>query len=55
LSDRRDVAWGPQPETFGNAAVWVLPNPSGRNRAFSLEQLVEAYRQLCVAAGARLL
>lgn len=54
LSDRRDVAWGPQPETFGNAAVWVLPNPSGRNRAFSLEQLVEAYRQLCVAAGARL-
>ena len=53
LSAQRDVTWGPQSKTFGNAAVWVLPNPSGRNRAFSLEQLVEAYRQLCVAAGAR--
>jgi len=25
----------------------VLPNPSGRNLAFNLEQLVQAYRQLC--------
>ncbi|WP_408597157.1 G/U mismatch-specific DNA glycosylase [Pseudomonas sp. PLMAX] len=54
LSAQRDVAWGPQPKTFGNAAVWVLPNPSGRNRAFTLEQLVDSYRQLYVAAGARL-
>ena len=54
LSGQRDVAWGAQPKTFGNAAVWVLPNPSGRNRAFTLEQLVDAYRQLYVAAGARL-
>jgi G:T/U-mismatch repair DNA glycosylase len=30
---------------FG-AAIWVLPNPSGRNRGFGLEALVEAYRQL---------
>lgn len=51
LSDQRDVAWGPQSKTFGNAAVWVLPNPSGRNRAFSLDQLVVAYRQLRSAAG----
>jgi TDG/mug DNA glycosylase family protein len=54
LSAQRDVAWGPQPKTFGDAAVWVLPNPSGRNRAFSLEQLVDAYRQLYVTAGAPL-
>ncbi|MDD2103190.1 G/U mismatch-specific DNA glycosylase [Pseudomonas putida] len=54
LSAQRDFAWGPQPKTFGNAAVWVLPNPSGRNRAFTLEQLVDSYRQLYVAAGARL-
>jgi TDG/mug DNA glycosylase family protein len=46
LSGQRDVAWGLQPRTFGNASVWVLPNPSGRNRAFTLEQLVDAYRQL---------
>jgi len=46
LSDRREIAWGPQPAAFGGAAAWVLPNPSGRNRAFSLEQLVGAYREL---------
>jgi len=46
LSGRRDIAWGAQPATLGGAAVWVLPNPSGRNRAFSLDQLVSAYRQL---------
>jgi mismatch-specific thymine-DNA glycosylase len=45
LSDQREIAWGPQPLPFGNAAVWVLPNPSGRNRAFTLDQLVNAYRQ----------
>jgi TDG/mug DNA glycosylase family protein len=28
------------------AAIWVVPNPSGRNRAFALDRLIEAYRQL---------
>ena len=46
LSGRREIVWGAQPMTLGGAAVWVLPNPSGRNRAFSLDQLVGAYRQL---------
>ncbi len=46
LSGQREIAWGYQPVTFGGAAVWVLPNPSGRNRAFSLDQLVSAYREL---------
>ena len=50
LSGRREIAWGSQPAALGGAAVWVLPNPSGRNRAFSLEQLVSAYRQLYRAA-----
>ncbi|MCW8278115.1 G/U mismatch-specific DNA glycosylase [Pseudomonas sp. PCH199] len=45
-----EVAWGLQAKTFGNAAVWVLPNPSGRNRAFSLDQLVDAYSVLRLAA-----
>ncbi|RAI65451.1 G/U mismatch-specific DNA glycosylase [Pseudomonas fluorescens] len=49
LSGERDIAWGLQPKTFGNASVWVLPNPSGRNRGFSLEQLVSAYRELRLA------
>lgn len=51
LSGQRDVAWGRQTKTFGNASVWILPNPSGRNLAFSLEQLVSAYRELYVAMG----
>ena len=50
LSGQREVAWGLQPKTFGGASVWVLPNPSGRNLAFSLDQLVEAYRPLSLAA-----
>jgi TDG/mug DNA glycosylase family protein len=29
-----------------DAVVWMLPNPSGRNRAFALDTLVDAYRQL---------
>lgn len=45
---RRDVAWGRQAQPFGGAIAWVLPNPSGRNLAFSLDALVQAYRELAV-------
>ena len=45
------VAWGSQRERFGGASVWVLPNPSGLNRAFPLDALVEAYRALRLAAA----
>jgi double-stranded uracil-DNA glycosylase len=53
LSGRREIAWGSQPATVGGAPVWVLPNPSGRNRAFTLDQLVETYHRLYLAAGRR--
>lgn len=46
LSGQRDIAWGSQPTRMKGAAIWILPNPSGRNRAFALDRLVEAYRQL---------
>ena len=46
LSGQRDIAWGLQPARMEGATVWILPNPSGRNRAFGLDHLVEAYRQL---------
>lgn len=46
IMNRRDVTWGRQPETIGTTAIWVLPNPSGRNLGFSLTELVEAYSQL---------
>jgi TDG/mug DNA glycosylase family protein len=52
LSGQKVVTWGAQARTFGGAHVWVLPNPSGRNLAFNLQQLVDAYRQLQVASSA---
>lgn len=51
LSGQREITWGLQSKTFGNAQVWVLPNPSGRNLAFTLDQLVGAYRQLWCAVN----
>jgi TDG/mug DNA glycosylase family protein len=51
LTGQREIAWGAQPARFGGAAVWVLPNPSGRNRAFSLDRLVSAYRELWQAVA----
>jgi TDG/mug DNA glycosylase family protein len=42
------LEWGPQPAPFAGAAVWVLPNPSGLNRAFTLDALVAAYREMRV-------
>lgn len=50
ISGRRDIAWGPQPARFAGSVVWVLPNPSGLNRAFGLDDLVRAYRELRLAA-----
>ena len=43
---------GRQVETIGNTAIWVLPNPSGLNRA-TLDKLVEAYRELDDALASR--
>jgi double-stranded uracil-DNA glycosylase len=41
-----DIAWGRQPLEFAGAAAWVLPNPSGLNRGFSLDALVRSYAEL---------
>ena len=40
------VALGLQPETIGGAAVFVLPNPSGRNANFTYQEMLEAFRAL---------
>jgi double-stranded uracil-DNA glycosylase len=40
------LSWGEQAGRFGGARVWVLPNPSGLNRAFTLDALVKAYEAL---------
>ncbi len=50
--NQRGAQWGRQPQTIGATQVWVLPNPSGLNRA-TLEKLVEAYRELDEALAGR--
>jgi TDG/mug DNA glycosylase family protein len=40
------VEWGHYPPGFAGTMAWVLPNPSGLNRAFTLDALVEAYSEL---------
>lgn len=40
-----DVDWGRQAEGFADCTAWVLPNPSGLNRRFTLDDLVEAYSE----------
>jgi TDG/mug DNA glycosylase family protein len=41
-----DIAWGRQADAFAGRTAWVIPNPSGLNRSFSLEALVRAYSEL---------
>ena len=49
IFDMKLVEWGRQDVPLGGSKTWVLPNPSGLNRSFSLDQLVGAYRELRVA------
>ena len=44
-----DIGWGPYPSGFAGTAAWVLPNPSGLNRSFTLDALVRAYSELRTA------
>jgi double-stranded uracil-DNA glycosylase len=46
LSGLKEVSWGVQKKKIGEAIVWVLPNPSGLNRGFSLEQLTIRYKEM---------
>ncbi|TDN69273.1 G/U mismatch-specific uracil-DNA glycosylase [Paraburkholderia sp. BL10I2N1] len=51
ISGTRDIRWGPQTRPFGGAQAWVVPNPSGLNRAFDLDALVSAYREVRIAVA----
>ena len=51
--NQRNISWGLQSTPIGGAAVWVLPNPSGLNCAFTIGKLTEAYRELFEAAALR--
>jgi len=52
VTGRSRVEWGRQDERVANSIVWLLPNPSGRNLAFSLGDLVGAFALLRHAASA---
>jgi double-stranded uracil-DNA glycosylase len=43
---RADTGWGRYPREFAATTAWVLPNPSGLNRGFTLDALVDAYAEL---------
>jgi double-stranded uracil-DNA glycosylase len=47
----RTIHWGAQATPFGGARAWVVPNPSGLNRAFDLDALVAAYREVRIAVA----
>lgn len=49
IFDRKLVSWGKQDVLLGGSKTWVLPNPSGLNRSFSLDRLVRAYSELRIA------
>ena len=46
-----DARVGRQPADWGDAQVWVVPNPSGLNAHASLDDLTSAYREVAIAAG----
>jgi TDG/mug DNA glycosylase family protein len=49
IFSRKEVSWGKQDVLLGGSNTWVLPNPSGLNRSFRLDQLVRAYSELRIA------
>lgn len=49
MTNEAEIRWGRQPSPFAGTLAWVLPNPSGRNRAYTLDALVTSYTELRVA------
>ncbi len=48
---RRRAALGRQEERWVGAELWALPNPSGLNAHYQLDELAALYRQAAAAAG----
>jgi TDG/mug DNA glycosylase family protein len=43
---RKWAKLGPQPETIGETAIWVLPNPSGLNAHFQQDDFARLFAEL---------
>lgn len=46
---RPKAVLGPQREGIGGSALWVLPNPSGLNAHYQIDDLAEVFRELRLA------
>lgn len=51
--NQRNLRFGLQSATLGGSAVWLLPNPSGLNCAFTISLLKDAYGDLSEAVAPR--
>lgn len=49
---RPKAAFGRQPEPIARSALWVLPNPSGLNAHYTLDDLATVFAELRAAAEA---
>lgn len=47
---RPTAALGPRPEGIGDTRIWVLPNPSGLNAHYRIEEFGALFRELRLAA-----
>jgi double-stranded uracil-DNA glycosylase len=48
--ERPKAILGRQPETIDGVAIWVLPNPSGLNAHYQLDDLARLFRELRLEA-----
>ncbi|HTJ64614.1 MAG TPA: G/U mismatch-specific DNA glycosylase [Alphaproteobacteria bacterium] len=48
MTAEKSIRWGLQSTPFAETQAWVMPNPSGLNRGFSLDALVAAFREMRV-------
>lgn len=46
---KKDAVVGKQEEKIEGASVWVLPNPSGLNAHYKLEDLARVYKEMRIA------
>lgn len=51
IAARPQASAGLQPEPYGGVPTWALPNPSGLNAHYSLEELARAYGALARAVA----
>jgi TDG/mug DNA glycosylase family protein len=51
--EKPSAGLGGQQETIGTTRVWVLPNPSGLNARYQLNDLVGMLRKLKVRSSGR--